>query len=215
MRSIALFPCSYTDGAGIIGELSAALFLQVYTDEMLFADISKRFGVPVDSLKKTVFGRGAEPDGQPSAKEKYITFARLLLDAPAMVLSGRRMFYGLHTALLGPACERFLKVLVFDNEERRVRRAMRQEGCREAAAREFVRRHDEKVSRWTRYLFGKDAYDRSLYDLVLSYDDNNDLLDITAQIAGKYDTVENRRRSFRATPNFQISENSFQSGIMV
>ena len=41
MRSIALFPCSYTDGAGIIGELSATLFLQVYTDEMLFADIYK------------------------------------------------------------------------------------------------------------------------------------------------------------------------------
>lgn len=215
MRSIALFPCSYTDGAGIIGELSATLFLQVYTDEMLFADISKRFGVPVHDLKKTIFGRGPEQDGLHSAKGKYITFARLLLDAPAMIHSGRRMFYGLHTALLGPACERILKVLVFDNEERRVRRAMRQEGCREAAAREFVRRHDEKVSRWTRCLFGKDAYDRSLYDLVLSYDDNNDLLDITARIAEKYDTIENRRQPFRVAPDFRFSENSMQSGFVV
>lgn len=215
MRSIALFPCSYTDGAGIIGELSATLFLQVYTDEMLFADISKRFGVPVHDLKKTIFGREAEPDGQPSAKGKYITFARLLLDAPAMVLSGRRMFYGLHTALLGPACERILKVLVFDNEERRIRRAMRQEGCREAAAREFIRRHDEKVSRWTRYLFDKDAYDRSLYDLVISYDDNSDLLDITAQIAEKYDTIENRRQSPRTPADFRISDHSSQHGLML
>lgn len=71
------------------------------------------------------------------------------------------------------------------------------------------------MSRWTRYLFGKDAYDRSLYDLVLSYDDENDLLDITAQIAGKYDTIENRRQSFRAAPDFRFSENSFQSGFMV
>lgn len=213
MRSIALFPCSYTDGAGIIGELSAALRLQVYTDEMLFADISKRFGVPVDALKKTIFARESEPDRQPSDKGKYITFARLLLAAPAMVHSGRRMFYGLHTALLDTVGERILRVLVFDSEERRMRRAMRQEGCREAAAREYIRRHDEKVSRWTRHLFGKDAYDRSLYDLFISFD-NNGLLDITGQIAQHYKAANNPSKPFQAVPEYRVSDNSCPAGLM-
>ncbi|EKD33844.1 MAG: Ntr family protein two-component system response regulator [uncultured bacterium] len=213
MRSIALFPCSYTDGAGIIGELSAALRLQVYTDDMLFADISKRFGVPVHELKKTIFARESEPDRQPSDKEKYITFARLLLVAPTMLYSGRRMFYGLHTALLDTAGERILKVLVFDSEERRMRRAMRQEGCKEAAAREYIRRHDEKVSRWTRYLCGKDAYDRSLYDFFVSYD-NNGLLDITAQIVQQYKAAYNPSKPFPVVPEYRIPVNGSVAGLL-
>ena len=213
MRSIALFPCSYTDGAGIVGELSAALQLRVYTDEMLFADISRRFGVPVHSLKKTIFGLDSEPCQQSSLKGKYISFARLLLAAPTMVFRQRRLFYGLHTALIGSVRKPVLKILVFDSEERRVGRAMRQEGFKRAVARDYVRRHDEKVSHWTRYLFGKEAYDRSLYDFVITYD-NNELLDITGEIAKKYNELE-PQTDYRPTgPVPSMSHNYHGTGLM-
>jgi hypothetical protein len=58
MRSLALFPCSHTDGAGIIGELSNSLNLRVYTDAMLFADISEQFGVRVEKLQETLLFTG-------------------------------------------------------------------------------------------------------------------------------------------------------------
>lgn len=189
MRSIALFPCSYTDGATIIGELSTALRLKVYTDEMLFADISERFGVPKKTLRRMIFGTARTANGNAFEKEIFVDLARRSLAAQRRLLSGRRMFYGLHTTLLDPKVFRVLKVLLLDDEERRVQRAMRQEGVARALAAAFVRQHDLKASAWTEFLCGKKAYDCSLYDVVLSYR-NKEVVEITGQIIQHYQDIE-------------------------
>ncbi len=168
MRSIALFPCSYTEGALLVGELSAALRLKIYTDEMLFADISARFSISVKTLRRMIFGSARQPQGNSFEKEIFVDLARRTLAAQRRLFSGRRMFFGLHTSLLDAQLARVIKVLVVDDEERRVQRAMRQESFSMVAAREVVRQHDRKATAWTRFLFGKEAYDPSLYDVVVS-----------------------------------------------
>ncbi len=189
MRSIALFPCSYTDGAMIIGELSTALRLRVYTDEMLFADISERFGVPKKTLRRMIFGTARTANGNAFEKEIFVDLARRSLAAQRRLFSGRRLFYGLHTTLLDPKVFRVLKVLIHDDEDRRVQRAMRQEGVARALAAAFVRQHDQKASAWTQFLFGKEAYDCSLYDVVLSYG-NKEVVEVSRQIVLHYQDIE-------------------------
>jgi cytidylate kinase len=181
MRSIALFPCSYTDEARIIGELSNALHLRVYTDEMLFSEISEQFGIPVEKLKKILFSRTPIQNRNRLEKDKYIDLVRCSLAARSVLSRDGCIFYGVHTSLLDTESDRVLKVLVFDEVEGRVQRAMQQEGFSENAARDFIIQHDKKVSAWTRYLFNEEAYAPSLYDLVVTYN-NKELLDITTQI---------------------------------
>ena len=39
MVSIAFFPCTFIDGASIVGEVAARLGLRVYTDALLYLDV--------------------------------------------------------------------------------------------------------------------------------------------------------------------------------
>jgi len=211
MRSIALFPCSYTDSAMIIGELATALRLKVYTDEMLFADISERFRVPNKTLRRMIFGTAQSRNGNPYEKEIIIDLARRTLAAQRKLFSGRRMFFGLHTTLLDPQLARVLKVLVYDDEGRRVKRAMRQEGFSRIVAREVVRQHDQKASALTRFLFHKDAYDRSLHDVVIQRG-TKDALEVTGQIIQHYNDIESWFTHYQGTPPYAVADNHALSG---
>lgn len=211
MRSIALFPCSYTDGAMIIGELSTALRLRVYTDEMLFADISERFGVPKKTLRRMIFGTAQSPNGNPFEKEIFIDLARRTLASQRKLFSGRRMFFGLHTSLLEPQLARVLKVLVYDDEGHRVKRAMRQEGFSRIVAREVVRQHDQKASAWTQFLFHKDAYDRSLHDVVIS-SGAKDALEVTGQIVQHFNDIESWFAHYQGAPPYAVADNYYLGG---
>ncbi len=211
MRSIALFPCSYTDGAMIIGELATALRLKVYTDEMLFADISERFGVPKKTLRRMIFGTAQLPSGNPFEKEIFFDLARRTLAAQRKLFSGRRMFFGMHTSLLDPHLARVMKVLVYDDEECRIKRAMRQDGFSQVVAREIVKQHDQKVSAWTRFLFHKDAYDRSLHDVVIP-SGAKDALEVTKQIIQHFNDIESWFAHYQGAPPYAVADNYYLAG---
>lgn len=119
-----------------------------------------------------------------------------------------RLHYGLHTSLLDFNKGRIVKVLVFDDLESRVKRAMQQEEFTEKVAREHVQRHDEKVSNWTYFLFHRPAYDRSLYDIVISLK-KEDILDLTTDIVEQFKDVEISQPSFQAHAVLPALENHF------
>lgn len=185
MQSIALFPCSYTDEARIIGELSNSLHLRVYTDEMLFSDISEQFGIPVEQLKRTLYEVTPEINRCNIAKNNFTDLARCSLEARKSASPDGFIFYGLHTSLLDAGNDRVMKVLVFDEMECRVQRAVLEEGFSEDTAKDFIMQHDEKVSGWTQFLFKEEPYAASLHDLVITCN-NHKLLDITAEIIDIY-----------------------------
>ncbi len=201
MRSIALFPCSYTDGAMMVGELATALRLKIYTDEMLFTDIAEKFRVPKKTLRRMIFGRAQVRDDNPFEKEIFIDLARRTLAAQRKHFSGRRMYFGLHTVLLDPQLARVLKVLVHDEEEPRIQRAMRQEGFSSVAAREIIRQHDRKASTLTQFLFHKDAYDPTLHDVVISRG-IKDVLLIIRQIMQHYNDIESWFSHIQGVPPY-------------
>ncbi len=190
MWSIALFPCSYTNGATVIGELISSLRLPVYTDDMLLAEVSEQFGIPVERLTKIIFSRLPALNRYLLKKEKYINCLKCSLGAQLMGNPKGRIHYGLHTSLLDSEYDQVVKVLMFDSEDRRVKRAMQQEGFTEKKARLQIQKDDEKVSDWTNFLFHKQAYDRSLYDVVIDLK-NRHVLDIAAEIIASFRAAAN------------------------
>lgn len=211
MRSIALFPCSYTDSAMIIGELATALRLKVYTDEMLFTDISEQFGVPKKILRRMIFGTAQSREGNPYEKEIFVDLARRTLATQRKLFLTRRMFFGLHTTLLDPQLARVLKVLVYDDERLRVKRAMRQEGFSRIVAREIIRKHDQKVSVLPKFLFHKKAYDRSLYDVVIQRG-TKDATEVTRQIIQHYKDIESWFTHYQGIPPYAVADSNSLSG---
>jgi two-component system, OmpR family, response regulator CpxR len=210
MRSIALFPCSYTEGALIIGELSAALRMKVYTDAMLFEDISKHFGIPPKTLKRMIFGVCGARNDNTYEKEIFIDLARRTL-ALQKKRAFRKMFYGFHTLFLEPHIARVIKILVHDEERRRIKRAMHQDGFSRVAAREVVRQHDQKAAIISRFLFGKDPYDPSLYDVIIERQ-GKDALEVTKQLIQNFHDIENWFGHYQqAIPRSDNNVSSFEA----
>ncbi len=171
MSSIALFPCLPTLESGIIGELSRTLTLKVYTDENLIREAAVRFDGNPERLRKMIYGKTSVFNQFTLEREKAITMFRLLL-ADKLSSSEEFLFYGFLTSLIPVKVTEVLKVLIVDKKERRIERDMA-EGLSKRDAQKNVRNHDIKAYGWTDFLFQKEAYDSSLYDLVVPVEDLN------------------------------------------
>ena len=104
-----------------------------------------------------------------------------------------------------------LKVLIFDDEKRRVKRAMQQEGFSEKSAGDYIQRHDEKVSGWTNFLFQKQAYDQSLYDVVLPLNNKNPT-DITLEVIEYFNNMASWQTPFQANAALPVLEKYMSMG---
>lgn len=170
MYSIALFPCCYTDEAALIGELCYLLNERICTDEMLLDDVSRHFSVPRAELKKNLFGTHSQSPHHIATKKKYLNLLKLSIEM--RLLENREVFvhYGLHTSLLPVNTIAFVKFLVVDDLQARIKRAAQLEGfSKEKTAKLHVARKDKTARHWTHFLLGTDPYDESLYDFSIPF----------------------------------------------
>lgn len=179
MSSIAIFQCSLTGGAGTVGELSTRLKVRPYTDKDLVEEAARRYGGEAAKVQKLLAGKVSVFNKFTLDKEKALAMFRIIL-AEKLEESGNQLFFGLHPILISDDIKEVLKVLVVDNKESRMMRGMKQ-GLTEKQARERVRGHDINAVSLTDFLFKKDAYDASLFDLVIPLE-NRDHLEISEEI---------------------------------
>lgn len=183
MSSIALFPCVPTLESGIIGELSSTLTLKVYTDENLLRDTAEKFGGNPERLRKMMFSKTSVFNQFTLEREKSINMFRLLL-AEKLSSDEEYLFYGFLTSLIPSQVTEVLRVLIVDKKERRIERSM-EEGLSKKEAQKSVRNHDISAYSWTDFLFQKEAYDSTLYDLVVPVKNLNHR-QITKEILGYF-----------------------------
>lgn len=169
MSSIALFPCIPTLESEIVSELATILELKVYTDEDLFRETAARFGCDAGRLRKMMYGKTSVFNQFTLEKEKDTElFKRVIADK----LCGpeQYLFYGFLSALIAPKVTEVLRVLVVDTKDRRVERGL-QEGISEKDVKNTIHDQDVRAFGWTDFLHQAEAYDSSLYDLLVPVED--------------------------------------------
>ncbi len=195
MSSVALFPCSSTLDSGIIGELSSILTLKVYSDYNLFGETAEKYGGDPERLKKIMYSKTSVFNQFTLEKEKAVNMFRMIL---AEKLSGpsQYLFHGFLASLIPAQVTEVLRVLVVDKKAGRIERAIKM-GLTQSEAKKNIRNHDVSAFGWTDFLFAKEAYDSSLYDLVIPVE-GKDHREITKEILGCY-----HRTSVLRTPGSQ------------
>lgn len=165
MSSIALFPCTFTPVAELMDELSQVLELHIYSDGDLITDTSDRFGIDPERLKKMMYGGTSVFNQFTLEREITINHFRTVL-ADHLASPGRYLFDGLLTSLIPDYVTHVLRALVVESKKQRISNAMEQ-GLTQHAAKKNIRLNDVSAYGWTDFLFNKEAYDKSLYDLVI------------------------------------------------
>lgn len=165
MSSIALFPCVPALESGIIGELSSTLTLKIYTDEEILRDTAEKFGSNPERLGKMMFSKTSVFNQFTLEREKSINMFRLLLVEKLSADQGY-LFYGFLSSLIPSQITEVLRVLIVDKEEHQIERGIKK-GLSKKEAQKSASSHYVSACSWTDFLFQKEAYDSTLYDLVL------------------------------------------------
>lgn len=165
MSSIALFPCTSTEGTEIAKSLSEKLELRIYTDEDLIADTAVAFNCKPETLEEMMYARTSVFNQFTLEKEKTINMLRSIL-ADKLVTADNFLFYGHHAVLIPLNITEVLTVLVVDKKKNRIARAVKN-GLSEKEGQKLIKHDDLSAYRWTDFIFKKEAFDSSLYDVVI------------------------------------------------
>lgn len=186
MSSIAVFPCSHIPSAATVAEIAQALGLTIYDDAALVTASAARSGVGPDRLRKMLYGETSVFNQFTLEREMAVNVFRSVL-ADLLGGSGRYMFHGFLALLVPGSVTHVLKVLLVGSRQARVARAVAQ-GMSERAAKRAVRISDISAYGWTDFLFRKEPYDASLYDLVIPVETQSDQ-ELVEAIARAYRTT--------------------------
>lgn len=165
MSSIAIFPCRHTPAENVLKGLQNKLDLSVYTDEDLIKETAASSGLSSDKLKNAIYGKTSVFNAFTFEREKHINALRQTL-SQKLANDSACIFDGFLTSLIPPKVSHVLKVLIVESNLERVSYATNN-GMEERAAQKSRKEFDKMAYRWTDFLFGKEAYDSSLFDLVL------------------------------------------------
>ena len=204
MSSIAFFSCSFTPLADILDELSERLELLSYGDYDLINDTIVKYGIQSDKLHKIMYG-GTSVFNQFTLDKEIIVNMFKSIISEKLDTTEKFIFNGLLTSLIPSDITHVLKVLVVDSKKNRIQKAI-ESNLSKAEAKKSIKRHDISAYNWTDFLFRKEAYDNTLYDLVVPVSGKS-YLDLSKEITSCYHTtsVLPTTDSYNAVKNMRLA----------
>jgi cytidylate kinase len=125
-----------------------------------------RFNAPEEALQKALLKPPGLWDRFQHERHRYLAFVQAALCE--RVRTGRVVYHGNAGHLLLPGISHVLCVRLIAPLDFRIRMLRERSGMSEAEAVEHIRTVDRQREKWTRFLYGVDWLDPSLYDLCIN-----------------------------------------------
>ncbi len=168
MPAITITSGVFSNGREIAARLSLDHGYRIVTDAELMERVSKRYGVKPDTLQKAVHGKPIPFNNFTHEKEKCLAYLKSVI--ASSMAEDKCLFLGALGHLIPGNLSHVLKVLVITDKETRMENALKLHGLAEMEAAERIRAEDQALFQWAGSLFGKGAWDPSLYDMVIPSD---------------------------------------------
>ncbi len=164
MAIITISRGSYYRGKEVAEKLAQELGYQCISREILL-EASAEFNIPEIKLIRAIQDAPSILERFTRQKEKYVAFIRAAL--LKHVQKDNVVYHGLFGHFFLQDIPHVLKVRIVGDLEARVADEVKREGISADKAREIITRDDEERRKWALYLYGADAWDATLYDLVI------------------------------------------------
>ena len=219
MSIITISRGTYHRGREVAEKLAQKLGYACISREILL-EASEEYNIPEIKLIRAIQDAPSILDRLTRQKEKYVTFIRAIEDAPSIldrltrqkekfvayirasllkhVQKDNVVYHGLFGHFFLQDIPHVLKVRIVGDLEARVADEVRREGISAEKAREIIVRDDEERRKWAHYLYGADAWDATLYDLVIhlktiTVENAVDIISNVAQLPGFQTTPESQQ----------------------
>lgn len=194
MAIITISRGSYYRGKEVAEKLAQKLGYQCISREILL-EASEEFNIPEIKLIRAIGDAPSILERFTRQKEKYVAFIRAAL--LKHVQKDNVVYHGLFGHFFLQDIPHVLKVRIVGDLEARVADEVKREGISADKAREIITRDDEERRKWALYLYGADAWDATLYDLVIhlktiSVDDAVGLISHVLELPGFQTTPQSQ-----------------------
>ncbi len=195
MAIITVSRGSYYRGREVAEKLAEKLGYTCISREILL-EASKEFNIPEIKLIRAIEDAPSILNRFTREKEKFVAFIRAAL--LKHVQKDNVVYHGLFGHFFLQDIPHVLKVRIVGDLDSRVADEVKREGISAAKAREIILRDDQERRKWALYLYGSDAWDATLYDMVIhlktiSVDDAVSLLIHTLHFPGFKTTPESQQ----------------------
>jgi cytidylate kinase len=167
MAIITISRGTMSGGEALAKCLSDALKIPAVSAEIL-EEASRRFGISQTLLQQQLEKTKGLIRGPSPERSLYLTAIQLALAERAC--KGPFVYYGHAGHLLMKGVPRVLKVRVIAPLDQRSRKLAEDKKIPLEEAKKIIEKMEEGRTKWTRFLYGVDWRDPSLYDLVINLD---------------------------------------------
>jgi cytidylate kinase len=164
MSIITISRGTYHRGKEVAEKLAQKLGYACISREILL-EASEEYNIPEFKLIRAIQDAPSLLDRLLRQKEKYVAYIRAAL--LKHVQKDNVVYHGLFGHFFLQDIPHVLKVRIVGDLEARVADEVKREGISAEKAREIIMRDDEERRKWALYLYGADAWDATLYDLVI------------------------------------------------
>jgi len=164
MSIITISRGSYSRGKEVAEKLAKKLNYDCISRDILI-EASETFNISEIKLIRAIHDAPSILDRFTYGKERYIAYIRA-----AMLKHMQKdniVYHGLAGHFFLQDISHALKVRIVADWQDRVREEMKREKISEKEAEQVIRKDDEERRKWSLYLYGKDTWDPSLYDMIL------------------------------------------------
>ena len=195
MSIITISRGTYHRGREVAEKLAQKLGYACLSREILL-EASEEYNIPELKLIRAIEDAPSILDRLTRQKEKFVAYIRAAL--LKHVQKDNVVYHGLFGHFFLQDIPHVLKVRIVGDLEARVADEVRREGISPDKAREIIVRDDEERRKWSYYLYGADAWDATLYDLVIhlktiTVDDAVNIISQVVQLPGFQTTAESQQ----------------------
>lgn len=190
MPIITISRGSYSRGKDVAEALAQRLNYSCVSRGVLL-EASEEFSIPEFRLLRALHDAPSVFERFTNGKERFVSYIRSAFFNH--VAKDNVVYHGLAGHFFLQDIGHAFKVRINAKMEDRVEEEVKREKCSADEARLSLKKDDEIRRQWSQYLYGKDTWNCSLYDMVLSIDAMtvDDAVDILAGVVqkGRYDAT--------------------------
>jgi cytidylate kinase len=165
MSIITISRGTFSGGKAFAESLANRLRYQAIGDEVIL-EAACKYGIPPEKLS-------AAMNRPPSIWEQLTGNRRVCLNCVRAVLceraiGGDLVYYGRAGHLLLAGISHVIRVRLIAGLENRVKQAMEREHWQRRDAVNYIKKTDQGRAKWTRFFFGVERHDASLFDATLN-----------------------------------------------
>jgi cytidylate kinase len=194
MSIITISRGSYSKGKDVAEKVAQKLGYECIARDAII-DASEEFNIPEIRLVRAIHDAPSILDRFSYSREKYLAYLKVALLEHFQ--KDNVVYHGLAGHFFIEGVSHLLKVRIIADMNDRVKLEMELEGISRKEALRILKSDDSERKKWSKYLYGIDTWDSSLYDLVIHIKKItvNDAVDVITHTVGL--------NHFKTTPESQ------------